>query len=222
MKNEFANRQNMHLTVIRLIDTPEFEAAWKDQKPTAFTTRAAEFRPIVHALTDLIAEQQTATTGYAETRNARNRNSKPSPTNSARPSPTGLRKRPPGRFRPDRPLPQHLAGPARHRSHRQSPPPPRQTHRRPRREPRRTRRLRPDAADATVLAKETRRLRANHRRSLRRHFPPPRAHPSPSGPSSGKSACSSKRWTASSSASAAPSPAPPLQAPGKPPASSAT
>jgi hypothetical protein len=68
MKNEFANRQNMHLTVLKLIDTSEHEAAWKDQKPTAFTTRAAQFRPLVHALTDLIAGQQTATTGYAETK----------------------------------------------------------------------------------------------------------------------------------------------------------
>lgn len=68
MQNEFANRQNMHLTVLKLIDTPEFEAAWKDQKPTAFTTRAGQFRPLVHALTDLIAAQQTATSGYAETK----------------------------------------------------------------------------------------------------------------------------------------------------------
>jgi hypothetical protein len=68
MKNEFANRQNMHLTVLKLIDTAEFESAWKDQKPTAFTTRAAQFRPLVHALTDLIAGQQSATTGHAETK----------------------------------------------------------------------------------------------------------------------------------------------------------
>jgi len=68
MQNEFANRQNMHLTVLKLIDTPEHEAAWKDQKPTAFTTRAAQLRTHVQALTDLIAAQQTATTGYAETK----------------------------------------------------------------------------------------------------------------------------------------------------------
>jgi hypothetical protein len=68
MQNEYANRQNMHLTVLKLIDTPEHEAAWKDQKPTAFTTRAAQFRPLVQALTDLIAGQQTTTTGYAETK----------------------------------------------------------------------------------------------------------------------------------------------------------
>jgi hypothetical protein len=68
MQNEYANRQNMHLTVLKLIDTAEHEAAWKDQKPTAFTTRAAQFRPLVHSLTDLIAGQQTATTGYAETK----------------------------------------------------------------------------------------------------------------------------------------------------------
>ena len=68
MQNEYANRQNMHLTVLKLIDTPEHEAAWKDQKRTAFTTRAAQFRPLVQALTDLIAGQQTTTTGYAETK----------------------------------------------------------------------------------------------------------------------------------------------------------
>ena len=68
MQNEYANRQNMHLTVLKLIDTPEFEAAWKDQKPTAFTARAAELRPLVAGLTALISGQQTATTGYAETK----------------------------------------------------------------------------------------------------------------------------------------------------------
>mgnify|MGYP006929198195 CR=1 FL=1 len=68
MQIEYANRQNMHLTVLKLIDTPEFEAAWKDRKPTAFTTRAAQLRPLVNSLTDLIAGQQAATTGYAETK----------------------------------------------------------------------------------------------------------------------------------------------------------
>ena len=32
MQKEYSNRQNMHLTVIKLIDTAEHEAAWKDQK----------------------------------------------------------------------------------------------------------------------------------------------------------------------------------------------
>jgi hypothetical protein len=68
MQKEYSNRQNMHLTVIKLIDTAEHEAAWKDQKPTAFTTRAAQLRPLVHALTDLVSGQQAATTGYAETK----------------------------------------------------------------------------------------------------------------------------------------------------------
>ena len=68
MQNEFANRQNMHLTVLKLLDSPEYQGAWKNQKPTAFTTRAAELRPLVNSLTDLIAAQQTATTGYAETK----------------------------------------------------------------------------------------------------------------------------------------------------------
>ena len=68
MQNEYADRQNMHLTVLKLIDNPEFEAAWKDKKPTAFTALAGQLRPLVHSLTDLIAAQQTATTGYAETK----------------------------------------------------------------------------------------------------------------------------------------------------------
>jgi hypothetical protein len=68
MQNEFANRQNMHLTVLKLLDSPEYQGAWKNQKPTVFTTRAAELRPLVNSLTDLIAAQQTATTGYAETK----------------------------------------------------------------------------------------------------------------------------------------------------------
>lgn len=59
----------MHLSVLKLLDTPEFETTWKDQKPTAFTTRAAQFRPLVHALTDIVSGQQTATTGDAETKN---------------------------------------------------------------------------------------------------------------------------------------------------------
>jgi hypothetical protein len=68
MQNEYANRQNMHLTVLKLLDSPEHEAVWKDQKPTAFTARATQLRPLVQSLTDLIAGQQTATTGYAETK----------------------------------------------------------------------------------------------------------------------------------------------------------
>ena len=66
MQNEYANRQNMHLTVLKLLDNPQYQSAWKDLKPIAFTTRAALLGPKVNALTDLIAAQQTATTGYAE------------------------------------------------------------------------------------------------------------------------------------------------------------
>jgi hypothetical protein len=65
MQNEFANRQNMHLTVLQLLENPKYQGAWKNQKPTAFTTRAAQLGPLVNELTDLIAAQQTATTGYA-------------------------------------------------------------------------------------------------------------------------------------------------------------
>jgi hypothetical protein len=68
MQNEFANRQNMHLTVAKLLDTANYQSAWKDKKPAAFTTRAAQLGPMVNSLTNLIAAQQTATTGYAETK----------------------------------------------------------------------------------------------------------------------------------------------------------
>jgi hypothetical protein len=68
MQDEYADRQNMHLTVLKLIDTPGHEAAWKNQKTTAFATRAGELRPMIHALTSLISGQQAATTGYAETK----------------------------------------------------------------------------------------------------------------------------------------------------------
>ncbi len=66
MQNKFANRQNMHLTVLTLLDTPEYQPAWENQKPTVFTTRAGQLRPLILSLTDLIAAQQAATTGYAE------------------------------------------------------------------------------------------------------------------------------------------------------------
>jgi hypothetical protein len=65
MINEFANRQNMHLAIVALLADPAHQAAWKDQPPTAFTTRAASLVPMVNALTAFIAQQQAATTGYA-------------------------------------------------------------------------------------------------------------------------------------------------------------
>jgi len=65
MKNEFANRQNMHLAVLALLADPTHQPAWKDQAPLAFTTRANALVPMVNALTDLISAQQTATTGHA-------------------------------------------------------------------------------------------------------------------------------------------------------------
>lgn len=66
MQNEFANRQNMHLTVLNLLENPDYQAAWQGQAPAAFATRAGLLTPKVQALTALIAQQQAATTGYAE------------------------------------------------------------------------------------------------------------------------------------------------------------
>lgn len=65
MKNEFANRQNMHLAVLALLDDPAQRAVWEDKKPTVFTTRAAALGPKVNALTGLISGQQADTTGHA-------------------------------------------------------------------------------------------------------------------------------------------------------------
>lgn len=65
MKNEFANRQNMHLAIVALLADPALQPAWKDQKPVLFTNRAAALGPMVGALTDLISAQQAATTGHA-------------------------------------------------------------------------------------------------------------------------------------------------------------
>jgi len=65
MNNEFANRQNMHLAVVALLDDPTHQPVWKDQSPVVFTTRAAALAPMVSALTSLLAAQQAAITGYA-------------------------------------------------------------------------------------------------------------------------------------------------------------
>lgn len=56
----------MHLAVLKLLDNKEYHAVWKNQKPTVFTSRAEQLRQMVHALTDLIANQQAATTGFTE------------------------------------------------------------------------------------------------------------------------------------------------------------
>jgi hypothetical protein len=65
MKNEFANRQNMHLAVLALLAHPTHEPVWKGKKPLIFTTRVAELEPKVNALTDLISGQQADTSGHA-------------------------------------------------------------------------------------------------------------------------------------------------------------
>ena len=65
MQNEFANRQNMHLTILKLLEDFTYQPAWKNQSPVIFTRLAADLIPLVNGLTDLIAGQQTATTGYA-------------------------------------------------------------------------------------------------------------------------------------------------------------
>jgi len=66
MKNEFANRQNMHLAIVALLADPAHQPAWKDQTPAVFTARAAALVPMVQALTDTIAAQQATITGYAD------------------------------------------------------------------------------------------------------------------------------------------------------------
>jgi hypothetical protein len=66
MINEFANRQNMHLAVLRLLDSAEFKPVWLDQPPVAFTALVGQLAVKVNDLTVLIASQQAATTGFAE------------------------------------------------------------------------------------------------------------------------------------------------------------
>ena len=65
MKDEFGNRQNMHHSVVGLLDKVPLQSGWKDQSPLIFTTRVAELRPKIIALTGLCAAQQAATTGFA-------------------------------------------------------------------------------------------------------------------------------------------------------------
>ncbi len=66
MKDEFANRQSMHLTILDLLDNPAYKSIWEDQNPTAFTTKAVLFRQQVSGLTDLIAKQEANLLGRAE------------------------------------------------------------------------------------------------------------------------------------------------------------
>lgn len=66
MKDEFSNRQNMHLTLGELLDLTEYHPVWKDQPPVVFTSRVTAFRSMVDALGLLIGRQQSATTGHAE------------------------------------------------------------------------------------------------------------------------------------------------------------
>lgn len=65
MKNEFANRQNMHHTVLALLADPTHQIVWKGKAPVLFTTHANALGPKVNALTDLISGQTADTTGHA-------------------------------------------------------------------------------------------------------------------------------------------------------------
>lgn len=66
MKDEFANRQSMHLTVIELLENPAHKPAWENLKPTAFTDKSLLLRTQVSGLTDLIARQEANLLGRAE------------------------------------------------------------------------------------------------------------------------------------------------------------
>ncbi len=68
MQDEYANRQNMHLTLLQLLENPSHQGAWKNQKPTAFATRAGELILLIRSLTELLTQQQATTTGHAETK----------------------------------------------------------------------------------------------------------------------------------------------------------
>ena len=66
MINEFANRQNMHLTVLSLLDDATYQPIWQNQPPLAFTRKAADFRAKVSEISDILRTQQAETTGRAE------------------------------------------------------------------------------------------------------------------------------------------------------------
>lgn len=66
MKDEFANRQAMHLTVIGLLDNPLHTPVWSNQPPVAFTDKSLVLRAKVAALTPFIAEQEANIRGRAE------------------------------------------------------------------------------------------------------------------------------------------------------------
>ena len=66
MKDEFANRQNMHLTVLALLDDAAYQPVWQNQSPAAFTSKAAQFRAKVEEISAIIRTQQADTTGRAE------------------------------------------------------------------------------------------------------------------------------------------------------------
>lgn len=66
MKDEFANRQAMHLTVIELLDNPLHKPVWENQPPVMFTTRSLLLREKVNALTLHIAKQEAELRGRAE------------------------------------------------------------------------------------------------------------------------------------------------------------
>lgn len=66
MKDEFSNRQSMHLTVVGFLDIPGNVPLWKNQRPLAFTTKAVLLKTKVEALGEIIRQQEAAITGYAE------------------------------------------------------------------------------------------------------------------------------------------------------------
>ncbi len=65
MRDEFTNRQSMHLTVLNLLDKPESKAVWEDNNPVKFTERVGEFRAKVTALTATIAGKTNIISGQA-------------------------------------------------------------------------------------------------------------------------------------------------------------
>ena len=66
MKDEFANRQNMHLTVLALLDDPTYQPVWQNQPPIVFTRKAADFRAKVDEISAVIRTQMADLTGRAE------------------------------------------------------------------------------------------------------------------------------------------------------------
>ncbi len=180
MRDEFANRQSMHLTVLNLLDKPESRAVWEDNNPIKFTERVGEFRAKVTALTATIAEKTSDITGQAVEKDREETElevlaQELGVTFAEYLGDQGRE----GEAAEFELLPLQMAEPARYRPPRQSHPPQDPPHRRPRRRRTRPHRIRHLPRRSRPLHQGTRRLRKSHPEPLRSHRHPQSPHRRP-------------------------------------------